>query len=102
MKDRVELKYTDLNGWQLIVENDLVGKQAVDLPNDMAMIVALAVSTARRVGIKEGQDRIKKRYKGIIDAYLNWQAPEPAPAPWEDANKPTYWNPDWKLNDPRK
>ena len=111
MKDKVELKYVasksevfgpDYGHWELTVNNDLLGSTTVILTQDVALTVAVAISTAREVGRKEGADKIKKRYKGIIDAYSNWQGPitKELNRPWSDALKPTTWS--WTMNDPRK
>jgi len=111
MKDKVELRYvaskSEIFGpnygyWELIINNDLLGQQVVTLGQEVALAVAVAISTAREVGRKEGADKIKKRYKGIIDAYGSWQGPitKETNRPWSDADKPTTWH--WKMNDPRE
>lgn len=67
MKDRVELAYTGYS-WILTIRNDLLGEYSVDLPDNVSMAVALAISTAREVGKKEGYEKAKKKYKAISDA----------------------------------
>jgi len=58
MKDKVELAYSSY-GWILTVKNDLLGEYSVDLPDNISMAVALAISTARDIGRKEGP--VKKK-----------------------------------------
>ena len=100
MKDKVELAYAGY-GWIMTIKNDLVGEYSVDLPDGLAMSVALAISTARQAGVQEGYDKAKKRYKAINDAAGSMPDVFNKPMkPWEDADIPMHWNPKWKLNDP--
>ena len=67
MKDKVELSYTGYS-WILTIKNDLIGEYSVELPDTLAMPIALAISTIREVGKKEGYEKAKKKYKAINNA----------------------------------
>lgn len=100
MKNRVEIKYVsdDSGYWELTVNNNFTGEQSIRLDSSNAMVIAMAIATVRDVGRQEGYEKAKKKYKAIRDASefnSSWK-------PWEDADIPMHWNPDWKMNDPRK
>ena len=112
MKDKVELRFVhseatsfkelaqDPGSWELIVNNDLYGNIAVALPSDIAMTVAVAIATARDAGRKEGYDKAKKKYKAINK--VAGSMTDVFSKPWDNADIPMHWNPQWKLNDPRQ
>lgn len=98
MKNKVEIKYVsstsevfgpDNGHWVLTVDSETVGKQVVNLPQSIALVVAIAVSTARQAGIKEG-------YKKCAE--------ETVETKWRDTSTDKqYWDrKNLRLNDPRK
>jgi hypothetical protein len=113
MKNKIEIKYVSgtnpdfltmtSDHWEMTVWSDIVGKQVIQLETDQAMVVALAIGIAKETGKKEGYEKAKKKYKAITKlANLNIPITPQVNFPWDDADKPQYWNPKWKLNDPRK
>ena len=103
VKNKVEIKYVsdDFGYWELTVNNKFLGQKVVRLDHDNAMVIAIAIATVRDIGIKEGQEKAMKKYKAIADV-SNIGTTWTSERTWEDANTPQYWNPEWKLNDPRK
>ena len=61
MKDKVEMKYVSEESgyWELTVNNNFVGEQVVRLDSSNALIVAIAIATARDIGRKE--ESLKKK-----------------------------------------
>lgn len=110
MKDKIEIKYVSNDGtsfsqyrdhWELTVSSDLVGKHTISLTTEQAMIIGIAVGVAKGLGKKEGYEKAKKKYKAINKlAHLYTPTTPEVKLPWEDANIPMHWNPEWKLNDP--
>ena len=103
MKNKVEIKYVsdDSGYWELTVNNKFIGQQIIKLDPSNAMLIAMAIATVRDIGIQEGYDKAKKKYKAIEDASsldVSWKPGHP----WDDADIPMHWNPAWKLNDPSK
>lgn len=113
MKNKVEIKYVSNadkadnfsqfhDHWELTVQSDIMGRQVLSLTTEQAMVIGLALGVARETGRKEGYEKAKKKYKAI-NKIANMNIPVQKPLkPWEDAAIPMHWNPDWKLNDPRK
>ena len=67
MKNRVDLNYTNDSGWTMTIINDLLGEYKVDLPDNLSMAVALALSTVAESAKKAGYEKAKKKYKAIND-----------------------------------
>lgn len=108
MQNKVELKYvaseSEVYGpyygyWELTIYNNLLGKQVIKLNQEIALGVAVAISTAREAGIQEGYNKAKKKYKPVVNKPT---VQEPIRLPWEDSEMPMLWKPELKLNDPRK
>lgn len=61
MKDKVEIKYVSDNDgyWELTVKNNFIGEQVVRLDDNNAMVVAIAIATARDIGRQEGLSKKK-------------------------------------------
>ena len=102
MQNKVELKYiaseSEVYGpyygyWELTVYNDLLGKQAIKLSQEIALGVAVAISTARQAGVDEGYQKAKKKYKTATNTATKFTGYEPIYLPWEDAEMPMQWNP---------
>ncbi len=92
MQNKIEIKYVgDSDSWEMTVWTDIVGKQVVQLSTDQAMVVALAIGIAKKVGKEEGYDKAKEKYVAIKNL-SNYNMP------WQDAEYPMTWN--MKLNDP--
>ena len=84
-KNKVEMKFVadDHPGyWELTVTNKLVGKQKAKIPTDIAMLVAVALGTAKQAGKKEGYAEAKKKYEAIIELssgkYYSYNVPAPS------------------------
>jgi hypothetical protein len=106
-KNKVEMKFiansidtlfsaSDHPGyWELTVTNKLVGKQKAKIPADIAMLVAVALGTARQSGKKEGYAEAKKKYEAIIELssgkYYSYNVPSPSETFDEDG-----WIAPWK------
>jgi hypothetical protein len=105
MKDKVEMKYVsdDSGYWELTVSNKFIGEQVVRLDASNAMLIAMAIGTVRDLGRQEGYEKAHKKYKAI-HKLSNFTTPLTTETnrPWDDADTPMRWNPEWKLNDPNK
>lgn len=75
MKNKVDLNYKDGFGWTMTITNDLLGEYKVDIPDNLSMAVAIALSTVAESAKKAGYEKAKKKYKAINDASklgINW------------------------------
>ena len=110
MKNKVEIKYVSSKNedfltfipdhWEMTVWSDIVGKQVIHLTTEQAMVVALGIGVVKDAGKKEGYEKAKKKYKAINNIYKMNIPVQETIKPWEDADVPMRWNPNWKLNDP--